>query len=488
MRPPLRTHGRFAALSGMTTITGVPGDPFELVVVDRDGRPVPEPTEWYRLRKNSGPNRTRDTYLGYLLPVLSYFRDHEWDLLAPAADVRRHVLAFQQDVLHMTATPDRNLDGYRMDRTRDTPLSESGLRGLRAALRDFYEVMTEADLYPYPNPMDSQILKAMKMVRARQVENAGAPEHSGIRGEARTEPWLRPTGFFRPAHRDVWIPNKRLLMPDALHGLRAALDNMLRLSRNELADRERAVLLLLRYTGARVSEITDMTVGGYRSYTEEGVPNRALVKNKGSNDRESKEIDWTGNPRVQWVLRRYLKEERPLLDPQNRSQLANLADDDPFFLVRGGEPYNYNAFRWHWRRIYPVASRHCPVPFRIHDIRHLFVTEWLLRERRRYGKDSPSYADTRRTISQVMGWRGSLTIDAYDHSLDHAEAMGRLYDLQRDIAQQAYDASPAPDNTSITVENATVARRATPELVDMDVVETIVSDDLEWIRERMRHA
>jgi hypothetical protein len=66
--------------------------------------------------------------------------------------------------------------------------------------------------------------------------------------------------------------------------------------------------------------------------------------------------------------------------------------------------------------------------------------------------------------------------------------MGRLYDLQRDIAQQAYDASPAPDNTSITVENATVARRATPELVDMDVVETIVSDDLEWIRERMRHA
>lgn len=276
MRTGPRQQGRYAALSGMTTVQGR-DNKYELIVVDRDGRPVPELTEWYRLRRQAGPNRTRDTYLGYLIPVFSYFRDHGWAILGSRNEVRVHILEFMRGPLCVLAHPDRVLEGYTIEATADTPLSESGLRQLRAALRDFYAEMADEGLYHDGNPLDSDLLRQMNRIRAQHVENAGAPDHAGIRGETHYETSARPSSFFRAAHRDLWLPDSRMLMPDALQGLRAALDHMLHLPKRELAERERVVLLLLRYTGARVTEITDMTVGGYRSHLPEGVPFQALI-------------------------------------------------------------------------------------------------------------------------------------------------------------------------------------------------------------------
>jgi len=488
MRAPLRRHGRYASRSGMTTVKGQPGAPFELIVVDGEGRPVPCLTAWYRLHKQSGPNRTRDTYLGYLLPVFSFLQERQWSWDAPPATVRRSLLTFQQECLHLTTAPDHRQDGYILTATRDTPLSESGLRCLSAALADFYRVMAEAGLYAYANPLTSELLVRGARDRARLIENAGAPEHAGIRGESRTGAGRQPTAFFRTGHSGPWSPVRHIGLPAVLHGLQMALDAMI--NRPGLAAREKAVLLLLRYTGARVHEIVGMTVGGYRSHTRGGVVGQALVVNKGSQGRESKEINFAAVPQVHRALRRYLQKERPGDDPHGRTHLAQVGDDEPFFLARGGTPYTYWTFKYHWRRLYAAACTQCPVAFSPHDIRHLFITEWLLLAREHWGKESPSYADTKQAISTVMGWRSPATIDAYDHSLDEVAALALQAELQRRIAHHASSGhAAAPQKMSPAA--APDANVPPPRTADSDgggSAHDVEHDALAWIAAQIHHS
>ena len=63
MRAKGREQGRFVALSGFRKMVVPPGGRYELLIVDHTGRPVSPLCEWYRLRKQPGPNSTRRTYL-----------------------------------------------------------------------------------------------------------------------------------------------------------------------------------------------------------------------------------------------------------------------------------------------------------------------------------------------------------------------------------------------------------------------------------------
>jgi len=91
------------------------------------------------------------------------------------------------------------------------------------------------------------------------------------------------------------------------------------------------------------------------------------------------------------------------------------------------------AFMRHWRKVYPVARKRCPIPFSPHTIRHLVVTELLLEARGRCDKTSAVYLDLKMAIAAMMGWRSPQTIDVYDHSLDRLEALGVLHALQESI-------------------------------------------------------
>ena len=56
-------------------IKGRPGDPYEVLFVDRHGRLIVALTEWYRLRSTLGPASTRDTYLSCLLPFFTFLSE-----------------------------------------------------------------------------------------------------------------------------------------------------------------------------------------------------------------------------------------------------------------------------------------------------------------------------------------------------------------------------------------------------------------------------
>ncbi len=454
MRETRRERGRYASLSGMRVIKGDPGDAFPLLIVDRQGLLVPHAAEYYRLRLlECEPRSTTDTYLGHLLPVLSFLSEAGRDWAAPPREVRQSFFMFLRQELHCTVSPDTDLDGFRYAVTKETPVSESTLRGIVAALRDFYRLMRRAGYYAHENPFESALLRELNRVRARALENAGAPDHAGIRSEPWAASGRRPSAFFRAAKKADWSPDMRIGLPAVVQGLADAADCMMRDPRLSL--RDRAVIGLLRHTGARASEITDMTVGGYRSFTRDGILGEARVKNKGSGGVEEKRIDFGAATDLQDTLRRYIEKERPRLDPDGRKRLADVSNDAPLFLTSNGTPYGCECFKWHWRKVYPQARKLCPVDFSPHDLRHLLVTELLIMARERWDKGNPDYADQKRVIATgVMWWADPSTIEVYDHSVDKVDALGLLADLQRRIGErgrkiagadtQTHHAAPAP--------------------------------------------
>jgi hypothetical protein len=305
-------------------------------------------------------------FFGYLLA-----RGYAWN--SEPERIRRYVKAFLCDDVACLVSRDTTLDGYRVELTGNSPLAHSSLRVLFAALRDFYAVMQEAGLYAFANPLCSEMLLRWKHERTRHLANSGAPDHAGIREEPWSETRLQPTAFFRPRRSRVWQPDVALTSEQLQQRMRTAIDWM---TRHTTTLRDKVVFLLLRYTGARLSEILSLTAGGYRKAKD---PYQAYVRNKGSHGREEKVIRLT--PAIEAALVRYVRTERVKYDPLGRKRLEDLDDTDPIFLTRRQTPYDREAFYHHWRTLYAALPAHVPeasedapaesIAFNAHDIRHL---------------------------------------------------------------------------------------------------------------------
>src|SRR5690242_18069001 len=89
----------------------------------------------------------------FLLPFMGYLLNKgiAWNLEPDA--LRRQIKAFLSEEIACFVARDQDTDGYRVQLTGGSPLSQSSLRVFFAALRDFYLVMHEANLYTYDNPM-----------------------------------------------------------------------------------------------------------------------------------------------------------------------------------------------------------------------------------------------------------------------------------------------------------------------------------------------
>src|SRR5436305_2049606 len=261
MRTKGREQGRFVALSGFRKIAGPPSGRYEVLIVDGKGRPVSHLCEWYRLRKQPGPNGTRRTYLNFLQPFFAYLLSHGYVWNAEPSQIRSYVKAFLLEDLSAQVSRDTVLDGYRITLTGSSPLSASSLRVLLSAIRDFYAVMAEAGLYAYENPMRSQLLERWKRERMKSIANSGAPDHAGTREESWHETNHRPTAFFRQRRGEPWKPDASLSSEQIQQRMNTDLDWM---TLHATTQRDRLVVMMLRETGARIREVLSMTEGRFR--------------------------------------------------------------------------------------------------------------------------------------------------------------------------------------------------------------------------------
>lgn len=176
--------------------------------------------------------------MGYLLK-----NGVKWNS-APEA-IRTQLQAFLREEVACFVARDQDTDGYQVQITGNSPLAQSSLRVLFAALRDFYLIMQDAGLYAYENPMHSEVLRKWKRERMRHVANAGAPEHAGIRSASWEQTRQTPTAFFRLKRKLPWKPD--LAQQSGLI-LRRVRDAFLSMIRQAPTQRDRLALLLLQHT------------------------------------------------------------------------------------------------------------------------------------------------------------------------------------------------------------------------------------------------
>lgn len=239
--------------------------------------------------------------------------------------------------------------------------------------------------------------------------------------------------------RGEWKPDLRKELADVRVGIHTVLDAMREC--RQISCREKIVLELLRNTGARLHEIVGLSVGGYRN---EGIAGQAQVVSKGSLGCEIKTIYFAHNPNVMQLLTHYLNRLRPQLDPGQRARLTELDAAAPLLLTERGTPYSVKCFYYHWYKYYPQFRSLCPVVFSPHDVRHLFITEFLILLRETCGAgtdhfDAERYQREREAFgSTIMGWRSAHTIDIYDHSRDGEQTLQVLATMQHQLAERRY--------------------------------------------------
>ncbi len=405
--------GQFVSSSGLRKITGLAEGTYELIIVDRNSRPVSHLTEWYHRRKEPGSNRTRQTYLSMLCPVMGFYLDRGYAWNAPPEQIRIYLREFLLERLSCQVRPDHEREGYWIALSGTSPLSQSGLGVLLAAIRDFYREMAEAGYYPYFNPLTSQLLEKWRRERIRLIANAGAPDHAGIRSESWEESMQHPTAYFR--HLKVWKPEHGIDTAATRQRMGEALAFMID---HTSCQRDKAVLLLLRHTGARLHEVLRMTAGGYRKAHD---PHKAYVINKGSLEREEKLIFFPDT--VENELTRYIRGERAKHDRLGHKRLEQLNDNDPLFVTRGGEPYSDAAFRAHWKPLMKQAEKRYDVTFTPHTIRHLFVTNYLFWIKEQAPDNPEEQRKMKEGLRLFMGWRSKRTMEVYDHTFSEQEAL-----------------------------------------------------------------
>ncbi len=421
MRTKGRKQGRFVALGGLKKLTPPPGSSFPLLIVDASGLPVFFLCEWYRRRSEMDPGRTTATYLDMLLPWAGFLLCHQYAWNAVPDRIRAYLVEFLREDVGCLVSPDSTREeGLFVETTGRSPLAKSSLGVLLAALTSLYDTLIAAGYYPYQNPMRSERMIALKREHIQELKNAGAPDHAGIREETWSETNRAfPTNHFRQRRGQVWEPDV-VLEPEAVQErIAATIDFMVQ---HATFQRDQVILLFLRQTGARLSEVLEMTVGGYRSACHAG---RALVKNKGSRGREEKTIYFT--PTIERLLHQYIRTERASSDLHGRARLEELDDHDPLFLTRTGKPYTRTAFYYHWKKLFEPAQQQFKkteqVSFTPHDLRHLRVTRTVTRLRRDAKGDPAREAELLEGFQLLMGWRSRETMTTYIKTMNKRQAL-----------------------------------------------------------------
>ena len=444
-----------------------------MIIVDAAGLPVFPLCEWYRRKKAYDVSRTPDTYLEMLLPYFGFLIQKGYGWHDPPDRVRAYLVEFLHRGVGCQIGPAPE-DGYPVETTGASPLSKSSLGVLLAALMSLDETLSQAGYYPYLNPMHSERLTEIKREHLHQVKHAGAPDHAGIRSETHQETNQRyPTAFFRQKPGKVWEPEIVMEPVAVQERMRRTIDFMIQ---HATFQRDQVILLLLRQTGARLSEIIEMSVGSYRKACHAG---RALVKNKGSRGREEKTVYFT--EAVEAQLLTYMRTGRAAHDPQGRKRLDQLADEEPLFLTEDGNPYHRSALYYHWNKLFEPAQKQFNkqerVVFSPHDLRHLRVTRGLVKIKQEAKGDTGVEAELKDGFWRLMGWKSARTMDTYTPTLNKRDAL-----LSIALEDRDEQISPAPPGER--PENLAQDQHLTQGVVTLPMTSpSSEDDDFSWYEE-----
>jgi integrase len=354
----------------------------ELVCADPDGMPFIVGDEFYEwlVKDNCCKPVTAFNYLNLVLTFLTYIWKCNPSIryIAPSKKIRIRVREYLIDKLSCQVRPHRN--GNYMVRTSVN--SPQSARLFLTALKRFYEFVVLHKRYKDTNPM-VWTSKLAKEFKPKMPPMSGMTLPVSEKGRMPETYYCIVGGDWKPhILDDPDIPQK--LLPK--FSIR----------------RDFIITMILFQSGARISEVLDLTIGDWRSCNK---GNRAKAKNKGSNGERVKEIWWDSETTE--LLRRYINRER--YDKQMRG-LDELSDSDRIFVTDEGDALSYMAFYTNWRR----ACQRAGLQITPHQVRHWYVTMAL---HKFAGHPDEQREEERQSLIAYLGWKNPNTIQAYDHHI-----------------------------------------------------------------------
>lgn len=417
---------------------------YPLIVVDGSGLPHLPLTQFYQLTQQFLADGTTRTYLQTLLPYFTYLtadvwrcqRGDQWDSKPEA--VRESVRDYLTHHLHCKARPH---DTYEL--VLLTGRSPSTVRIFLSALKQFYTIARRSGWYPYAHPLiDSSLLLLQEVVAEECRASGQAPRMPQVSGVEVPQDRFSSDNYFRLAG-ETWIPHPI----DDPH-LHQHLVNHFEVAKLDL--RDRIVVRMAYETGARISELVQLTIGDWR---KRGCNQEALTFSKGSRGRRVKAIRFS--PETAKMLRQYANVDRKMLD-RGRRRLEQLDDSDSLFLSKRGRPYSYEAFKPHWYALCQAAR----IDLNIHGLRHWFTTQ-SIREIVANATGTEAIVRGKEALVRYMAWRSPGTLEAYEHffqAADHAQIQDQLFVRLYERDKQYLETSlkplvPAkPDNNGVKMK------------------------------------
>lgn len=232
--------------------------------------------------------------------------------------------------------------------------------------------------------------------------------------------------------------------------------------------REMCVVRILFESGARISEILDLTA---QDWSVSQFMNQFVARNKGSFGIRTKRL--VVSSVTAKLCRRYFDSDTEGRRAHDRRRLTlnDLVNLDaealgkvPLFVTNRGTPLSPKVFRRaHWNPALRAASIHASP----HQARHWFVTN-ALRMIEKSSKDENEVLRRKAELVQYMGWRSAeRTLKAYEHvSRDANFVTTTLTTIQAAMKQRedAIKKDPTALSQYQPVDSPDAARREDPDL------------------------
>lgn len=381
--------------------------------------------------------KTVQTYLYSILPYFTWLDTDAWQLRtgqtwnAPPQQVRRSTDDYLVQKLQCQLLPQRQ--GWKY--VAITAGTKSTLRIFLAALKLFYQIMRERELYTFANPLVDSISTTIAEVVAHVARSEGEqapprmPDQSGVEAP-RNRPKHRLTDSYYKLEHEEWQP--QIIDDPKLPGYILKGGRILPLTYTR--QRDEVVTWLLFETGARVSEVVGLQLGDWASL---GMKNKAKAFSKGSHGRRIKTISFAEDTVI--LLRRYFDEERIRFDPHGYSldlylELSACHQVDlsiiPVFLSSQGTQLTAKAYREHY---WNPACAAAGIEADVHQARHWHVTREA-RDIYETAKDAKEVEQRLRDLVDYMKWKSDQTLSAYQHYFEQ-----QLYaDMRDDFHQRMH--------------------------------------------------
>lgn len=392
---------------------------YKLLVFNASNEPFLPLTDFYDDVSRKISESSALSYLQCLLSFFSWLDKHsnyqgkrvQW---SDSPEIIR--IAVEDYLMDEMACKVREKDSFRfINRSNKSP---STVHRFLSALKSFYKSLITLRQYSYSNPL----------IDSHAILDDYKTNTEGVRGnkprmpaEAGTEDPLvhrRLTDSYFKLINEEWQPE---IIDDPLlyHKVKQAGNQA------NWSLREKVIARMLFETGARASEVIELTIGDYRSRKSF---QEVSTFNKGSHGRRVKFLRFSKDTTK--LLFQYINKGRKLFDPLGQD-FDSLPNDAPMFLTERGTPLSYQTWYPHWNKVMTLMD----IRLNPHKTRHWFVTT-SMRGIYNVSKTDAEIAQRKNELITYMKWRQKDTIEVYEHHFDEERHRGFHDKMLEHIAEK----------------------------------------------------